>query len=197
MKVKNISTALLIALILTSCAPAVTLASLTETAMPMSTFTSIPPTATLIPTSVPETVVPTSEPIVSLSAAGPWLVYRHNALSLGYGDLRPTPEEFVILNQDGSGRATITLSRCNDQVNSFLMKGENSANYMADIGGDIYIFRPSQITGLLVYRQLWYSYCNTYFSGDDRGGLLASFYQALKDISPELIVYEMGVFQMS
>ncbi len=62
---------------------------------------------------------------------------------------------------------------------------------MADINGDIYIFRPSQTTGLLVYRQLWYSYCDTRFSGDEKGGLLASFYQSSKDVSPELILYEL------
>jgi hypothetical protein len=191
MNVKNINTALLIALILTSCTPAVTVVSPTEAAVPLPTFTSIPPTATLIPTSMPETAVPTSKPMVSLSAEGPWLVYRHNALSLGYADVGPKPEEFVILNQDVSGRATITLPRCNDQVNSFLMEGENSANYMAKIGWDIYVFRPSQATGMLVHRQLWYSYCNTYFSGDEKGGLLATFYQAANDVSPELILYEL------
>src|SRR5688572_12202760 len=103
MKVKNINTALLIALILTSCAPAVTVVSPTETIVPLPTFTSIPPTATFIPTSLPTTAVPTSEPIVSLSAEGPWFVYRHNALSLGYADVSGVPEEFVLLNQDDSG----------------------------------------------------------------------------------------------
>ena len=189
MKVKNINTALLIALILTSCAPAVTVVSPTETIVPLPTFTSIPPTATPVPALVPQTAVPTSEPRVSLSTEGPWLVYRHNALSLGYADVSGVPEEFVLVNQDGSGRTLITLPACD--VDAFLMEGENSANYMAEIGRDIYIFRPSQATGLLVYRQLWYSYCNTYFSGNKKGGLLASFYQASNDVSPELILYEL------
>jgi hypothetical protein len=189
MKVKNINTALLIALILTSCAPAVTVVSPTETIVPLSTFTSIPPTATPVTTLVPQTTVPTSEPIVSLSAEGPWLVYRYNALSLGYADVSGKPEEFVLLNQDGSGRTLITLPACD--IDAFLMDGDNSANYMAEIGGDIYIFRPHDATGLLVYRQLWYSYCNTYFSGDKNSGLLASFYQASNDVSPELILYEL------
>ena len=189
MKVKNIDIVLLVALILTSCAPAVTLVSPTDTAVPPPTFTAIPPTATLIPTFVPNTAVPTSEPIVSLSAEGPWLVYRHNAPSLGYAAVAGGPEEFVILNQDGSGRTLITLPECD--VNAFLMEGENSANYIAKMGSDIYIFRPSQAMGLLVYRQLWYSDCNTYFRGDKKGGLLVSFYQASKDVSPELILYEL------
>jgi hypothetical protein len=188
---KNINSALLIILILTSCTPAVTVISPTETAISLPTFTSIPPAATITPTQVRETIIPTTKPADSLSAVGPWLVYRHNTLSLGYADIGPTPEEFVLLNQNGSGRVLITLPTCNDQVNSFLMNGDNSANYLAKLGGDIYIFRPSQATGLLVYRQLWFSYCHTYFSGDETGGLLASFYQASKDVSPELILYEL------
>lgn len=191
MKVKNIKAVLLIALILTSCAPAVTVVSPTDTALPQPTFTAIPPTATLIPTFAPETAVPTSEPILSLSPEGPWLVYRHNALSLGYADVSGKPEEFVILNQDGSGRTLITLPDCDERVSAFLMEGENSANYIAKVGSDIYVFRPSQAAGLLVYRQLWYSDCQTFFSGDRKGGLLASFYQASNDVSPELILYEL------
>lgn len=191
MKVKNIATVSLIALILTSCAPALTFVPPTATALPLLTSTSIAPTVTFVSTPVQETEVPISEPTSSLSAAGPWLVYRHNALSLGYADVAGVPEEFVLLNQDGSGRTSITLPDCDDQVNEFLMQGVNSANGMAEIGRDIYLFRPTQATGLLVYRQLWYSACDTYFSGDVKGGLLASFYQASKEVSPELILYEL------
>ncbi len=138
-----------------------------------------------------ENLTPTSQPTLSRSAEGPWLVYRHNALSLGYADVGPTPEEFVLLNQDSSGRTLITLPDCDHLVNAFLMEGGNSANSMTDIGGDLYIFRPAQATGLLINRQLWYSYCDTYFSGNEKGGWLASFYQASKDVSPELILYEL------
>ncbi len=182
MKVKKINAALLISLILTSCAPSGTVLPPTETAMPLPAVSSFPQTAT---------IAPTSELAVSLSAGGPWLVYRHNALSLGGGGMGPAPEEFVLLNQDGVGRMSITLPDCDNQVNTFLMEGENSANSMVNIGGDIYIFRPSQATGLLVYRQLWYSDCQTYFNGHEKGGLLASFYQASNNVSPELILYEL------
>lgn len=189
MKVKNINTVLFVVLILASCAPAVTVVSPTETFTPLPTFASIPPTATLSSTSIPNTAVPTSESIVPLSTHGPWLVYRHNALTLGYADVPGKPEEFVIINQDGSGRTLITLPDCD--VDAFFMENDNSANYMANIGRDVYVFRPSQATGLLVYRQLWFSYCGTYFSGNEKGGLLTSFYQASKDVSPELILYEL------
>ncbi len=191
MKVKNINTVVLITLILTSCAPTGTVLPPTETAAPAPTVSPVPLTAALAPTPMPQAVAPTSESAVSLSAGGPWLVYRHNALSLGGGGMGPTPEEFVLLNQDGQGRILITLPDCNNRVNPFLMEGENSANYMANIGEDIYLFRPSQATGLLMYRQLWYSDCQTYFSGNKKSGLLATFYQAADDVSPELILYEL------
>jgi GH35 family endo-1,4-beta-xylanase len=55
MKIKNVVTVLLIAIILASCAPAVTHMPLTETAIPpTSTFTPIPPTPTITPTPAPE-----------------------------------------------------------------------------------------------------------------------------------------------
>jgi len=187
MKVKNITTVLFIAVILTSCAPAGMAVSSTETAVPLPTASPIPPTATFIPTRVPETAVPTIEPIVSLAAEGPWLVYRYNVPSLERGEMGPEPEEFVFLNQDGSGRTLITLYG----ANTFLMESENAANYMAKIEWDIYVFRPSQATGLDICHQLWYLGCHTFYSGDEKGGLLASFYQASNDVSPELILYEL------
>lgn len=191
MKIKNINAVLLISLILISCAPAGPVYLPAETVTLLPTFTSIPPKAILIPPPMPETAVPTSELIDSLATHGPWLVYRHNALSLGYADVPGVPEEFVILNQDGVGRMTITLPDCDNRVSTFLMDNEDAGNYIAKIGGDIYIFRPSQATGLLVYRQVWYSDCQTFFNGNEKGGLLASFYQASNDVSPELILYEL------
>jgi len=191
MKVKNINTVLLVALILTSCAPAVTVVSQTETAVPMSTFTPIPLTATVTPTLSPENLEPTREPTGSLSAEGPWLVYLHNSPSMGFADVMPVAAEFVILNQDGSGRTSITLPECSGQVNTFLMESGNSVNYMAQYDGGLYLFRPSQATAMLVYRQLWYSICNTFFTGDEKGGLLASIHQAANDSVPELMIYEL------
>src|SRR5215207_4094312 len=133
MKVKNINTVLLVALILTSCAPAVTVVSLTETTVP--TFSPVPPIATVAPTLTPENVVPTSEPTAALSSEGPWLIYVHNSPSPGFADLSPVAAEFVILNQDGSGRTSITMPECYGQVNTFLMNGENSVNYMTQYAG--------------------------------------------------------------
>jgi hypothetical protein len=191
MKFKNINAVLFIALILTSCAPAITVVSPTETAVPMPTFTPIPPTATVAPTLTPENVEPTSEPTGPLSAEGPWLVYLHNSPRLGFADLSPVPPEFVILNQDGSGRASITLPECYGRVDTFLMEGGNLVNHIMQHNGGLYLFRPSDATGMLVYRQLWYSVCHTYFNGDEKGGLLASIYQAADDAVPELIIYEL------
>src|SRR5512138_2089612 len=108
MKVKNVNSVLLVALILASCAPAVPIVSPTETAVPMPVFSPVALTATIPPTSVPENSAPASEPTVYLSVDGPWLVYRHNALSMGYADVAGDPEEFVILNQDGVGRLSVT-----------------------------------------------------------------------------------------
>jgi WD40 repeat protein len=106
---------------------------------------------------------------------------------MGGGEMGPTPEEFVLLNQDGSGHTLITLYG----DDSFLMEGDNSANYMVEIDGDIYVFRPSEAKGLHICRQVWYLGCHTFFSGDEKGGLLASFYQDSDDVSPELILYEL------
>ena len=162
-----------------------------EPAVPLPTFSPVRSTAAIAPTPVPETVVPTSKPTGTLSAEGPWLVYLHNSPSLGFADLGPIPAEFVLLNQDGSGRTLITLPECYDQVDAFLMKGGSSVNYMLPYDGGLYLFRPSAATGLLVYRQLWYSVCNTFFTGDEKGGLLASTYQAEDSAVPELIIYEL------
>ena len=189
MKVKNINTVLLVALILTSCAPAVTVVSLTETTVP--TFSPVPPIATVAPTLTPENVVPTSEPTATLSTEGPWLLYVHNSPRPGFADSESVPPEFVILNQAGSGHTSFILPECHGQVNRFLMEGENSVNYMTQYDGGLYIFRPFEATGMLVYQRLWYSFCNTFFTGDEKGGLLASTYQAEDSAVPELIIYEL------
>ena len=186
MKVKNINTILLVSVILTSCAPAVTVVSPTETAVPLPTISPVPATTTTAPTLTPENVVPTGEPTAPLSAEGPWLIYVHNSPSAGFADLSPVAAEFVLLNQDGSGRTLITLPECYGQVDTFLMDGGNLVNYMAQYDGGLYLFRPSEGTGMLVYQR-----CKTFFSGDEKGGLLASIYQAADDAAPELIIYEL------
>jgi len=55
MKIKNIVTVLLVAIILVSCAPAAKVVS-TEAIIPTSTFTPIPPTSTITPTPAPENI---------------------------------------------------------------------------------------------------------------------------------------------
>jgi WD40 repeat protein len=134
---------------------------------------------------------PTNEPISALSAEGPWLVYVHNSPRPGFADLEEIPPEFVFLNQDGSGRTSMTLSGCYDQVSVFLMQGGEAEGYLAQYGSGLYLFRPSEAAGILVHQDSWYPVCNTFYSGDEKGGLLASFYQASKDVSPELILFEL------
>lgn len=195
MNVNHINGVLLVALILTSCAPAVTSVVPSETDVAMATFTPIPSTVTTTPTLTPENSRLTSEPAGLLSEEGPWLVYLHNVPDLGYGDRMPVAPEFVILNHDGSGGTLITLPECRHKVDDFLMESGNPTNYMVDMGSGIYwgiyIFRPSQATGMLVYEQLWYSVCATFFTGDEKGGLLASTYRASDDTAPELMIYEL------
>jgi hypothetical protein len=106
-------------------------------------------------------------------------------------DISEVPPEFVLLNQDGSGRTSITLP-CSRDVNTFFMDGANSANYMAQYADGLYLFRPSENTGMVVRGMNWgYPDCQRNFNGDEKGGLLASFYQAANDVSPELILYEL------
>ena len=191
MKVKNLHTVLLVVLILISCAPAATVAPSTQATVPLPTSSSIPPTVTIAPTLTPENVVPTNEPTVPLSTEGPWLVYVHNFPRMGFADVGPVPPEFVLMNQDGSGRTLITLPECHGQVDTFLMEGGNSVNHTMLHDGGLYVFRPSEARGLLVYQELWYSVCKTFFSGDEKGGLLASIYQAAEAAAPELMIYEL------
>lgn len=189
MKIKIIVTVLLVALT-TSCGPART-AVPSETTAPMHTPSPIPRTATAAPTRTPAVAVPTSEPATALSKKGPWLLYVHNSPRPGFADLEAIPPEFVFLNQDGSGRTSMALSRCYDQVSAFLMQGGEAQGYLAQYGGGLYLFRPSEAAGMRLHQDSWYPICNTFYSGDEKGGLLASFYQASKDVSPELILFEL------
>jgi WD40 repeat protein len=154
----------------------------TASATPLPTRT---PTETLTPT-------PTLTPVPHLlSPQGPWLLYLHNIPRPAMMDLAGVPAEFVLINQDGSGRTSIKLP-CSRDVNAFLMDSGNSTNYMAPYAGGVYLFRPSEATGMLVRGMNWgYPPCQTFFNGDEKGGLLPSFYQASNDVSPELILYEL------
>jgi hypothetical protein len=189
MKIKIIVTVLLVTLTV-SCVPATT-AGPSETTAPPPIPSPIPPTATAAPTRTPAVVVPTSQPATALSAEGPWLVYVHNSPRPGFADLEAIPPEFVFLNQDGSGRTSMTLPGCYDQVSTFLMQSGDAEGYLAQYGSGLYLFRTSEAAGMLVHQDYWYPICNTFYSGDEKGGLLASFYQAAKDVSPELILFEL------
>lgn len=191
MNVKNIHTILLIALILTSCAPAVTVVSPAETAVPIPTVSPLPST-TIAPTRLPENITPTSKPTGSLSADGPWLLYVHNSPLPPMPGSDEVPPEFILLNQDGSGRTSILSPGCyHGGVDKFLMEGPNAVNYIAPYEDGLYLFRPAEATGILFYKTYWYSVCQTFFNGDEKGGLLASIYQATDDAVPELIIYEL------
>ena len=192
MKIKIIVTVLFVALTM-SCAPA-TVVVPSETPASVSTFTPVlpgatqapPPSATVAPTLTPENGGLTSEPTGSLSAAGPWLLYVHNSPSPGMPGSDPVPPEFILLNPNGSGRTPITLPYCYDQVSAFLMEGENSTNYLAQYGDGLYLIRPSEATGMMVYPS-----CKAFYHGDEKGGLLASFYRSAEDAAPELIIFEL------
>jgi WD40 repeat protein len=154
----------------------------TASATPLPTRT---PTETLAPT-------PTRTPAPHLlSPQGPWLFYLHNIPRPAMMDLAGIPPEFVLLNQDGSGRTSITVP-CSRDVNAFLMGSGNSANYMAPYAGGLFLFRPSENTGMVVLEMNWeYPACSNNYSGDEKGGLLDYFYQADSHVSPELILYEL------
>ena len=191
MKIKNINKVFLTFFILTSCVPAITVVSPTGTAVSKPANSPVPPAVTLSPTLIPENILPTNEPTSALSAEGPWLIYVHNSPRLGFADQNSVAAEFVLLNQDGSGRTSITLPECYGRVDGFFMEGENSINYLAQYDGGMYVFRPSEATGMLVYRRLWYPICNTFFAGDEGGGLLASIFYSTDEAAPELIIYEL------
>jgi WD40 repeat protein len=152
-------------------------------------------TDTPLPTRLPtETLTPTSTLTSAphlLSLQGPWLLYLHNIPRPAMMDISEVPAEFVLLNQDGSGRTSIPLP-CSSDVNTFLMDSGSAANYMVPYAGGLYLFRPSEATGMVVLgTSQGYPTCQLSFNGDEKGGLLTSFYQAASDVSPELIIYEL------
>lgn len=181
-------TVLLVALILTSCAPAVPVVSPTETVVRLPTFTSIPQMATPPPTQTPEHPTATMAPAVPLDAQGPWLLYVRNSPRPGMMDVSEVPPEFILLNQDGSGFTPITLD---SSVDHFLMNGLNSANDMAPYDDRLYLFRPSEATGVAICGTMLYFCSDSFFTGDETGGLLTSIDQAADDSAPELRIYEL------
>lgn len=179
MKVKNINTVLLITLILTSCTPA-TVISPTETVMPIATFSPVPPITTVAPTHTPEKLVSTSEPTSPLYAEGPWLLYVRNSPRQGMYDVPSVDPEFILVNEDGSGHTPIALD---GSLYHFLTGGSNSLNYLARYDDRLYLFRPSDATGRVIFDVL--------LTNDEKGGLLASTYQPNDAAVPEMIIYEL------
>jgi len=161
-------------------------------ALQTASATSFPthlPTETLTPTP---TITPTLTPVPNLlSSQGPWLLYLHNNPRPAMADISEVPSEFVLLNQDGSGRTTVTLP-CYSDADTFFKDSGNSTNYMVQYADGLYLFRPSDATGMVILRMnLGYPTCRSFFNGDEKGGLLGSFYKASDDVSPELILYEL------
>ena len=99
----------------------------TASATPIPTRT---PTETLTPTPTLPTLTPVPR---LLSPQGPWLLYLHNIPRPGMMDIPEVPAEFILMNQDGSGRTSIPVP-CYRDANAFLMDSGISANYIASYG---------------------------------------------------------------
>jgi WD40 repeat protein len=107
-------------------------------------------------------------------------------------DVPGVDPEFILLNQDGSGRTAISVPACGD-VNAFLLLRPNAGNYMinyrASNYGGTYLFRPAQAEGLHAYGG--FPPCNTSLSSDEKGTLLAVMDYPQKGATPELVIYEL------
>jgi hypothetical protein len=186
---------LFVLLSVSACQPASTVFSSTQ-----PTSTQIPiiePTSTEAVIPLPTFALPTATPVPTkvtsmLTPNGPWLVYLRNYPHPGMADLPDVMAEFGMLNQDGSGLTIIDSSNCREgEVNDFLLNGSDTTSYMAWLADGLYLFRPSEATGILVNQELWFSRCHTFYSGDEKGGFLASIHQTAYDVIPELIMYEL------
>jgi WD40 repeat protein len=137
----------------------------TASATPLPTR---PPTETLTPTATPMPAS-TSTPLL-LSPQGPWLAYLRYGLS--------------IVNQDGTGRTILEDAVCGGGGIR-----ENPSNHLVIFPGKVFLVQPES-TWKLIYRE-WPT-CGTDFTGDEKGGLLASIdYQSTPDALPELRIYEL------
>jgi WD40 repeat protein len=136
----------------------------TASATPLPTH---PPTETLAPTAT-RMPTSTSTPLL-LSRQGPWLAYLRYGLS--------------IVNQDGTGKTILEDPAC--------MGGgiqENPLNRLVIFPGAVYLVQP-EATWKLIYRE--WPPCGTDFTGDEKGGFLASIYLTAPDSLPELRIYEL------
>ncbi len=147
-----------------------------ETNAPIPTFTPVP----LQPTSTP---TPTIEPTVPLSVEGPWLVLRGQRYMLEGGRYR---SRFDLFDENGPGHITIITINPGDDINPYLLNGDNSDNYLSFISGNPYLIRPLQNIGISLFDNRLSTY-----SGDANSGLLASTYQASGESAPELLIYNL------
>ena len=149
----------------TTTPPETSVPSFTITSEPKSTLESeIETPVADTPTAVPK--VPETTP--ALTPNGPWLAY------LQYG--------LTIVNQDGTGRTILDDLECGGTGIQ-----ENPLNRLVVFPRSVYLVQPDA-TWMRIYRD-WP--CDTAFTGDEKGGLLASIYQSTPDAPPELQILEL------
>jgi hypothetical protein len=108
---------------------------------------------------------------------------------LGAYDVADVPPDFILLNQDGSGRTPVKLLGCNrDELDRYFRERSHSSSYMARYDPGLYLFQPTDAVGILLDERRMYPTCPTYFNGDEKDGLLAS---VVEGAVPELIIYEL------
>ena len=149
----------------TTTPPETSVPSFTITPEPKSTIES--ETETLV-ADTPTTVPNVTEATPVLTPNGPWLAY------LRYG--------FTIVNQDGTGRTIVDELECGATGIQ-----ENLLNRLVIFPRSVYLVQP-QATWTRIYRE-WP--CDTAFTGDENGGLLASMYHSTPDAPPELQIHEL------
>ncbi len=176
--------------------------TLTPESTPAASPTSPSPIATTTITttpSTPDTFEPTATPHISaLSPEGPWLVYRQDI----YYGMSERYDKLIVMNQDGSGRTLIKVNGCAGMgdINPLvkvpgcdsdypLLLEEDPSSRIVNFSGRIMLIQPFQAAGKLLY-QGWPS-LHTAFTGDNKGGFLASLSAPAEDAIPELHIYTL------
>jgi hypothetical protein len=157
----------------------------------MAVDVSHPPTETLTPTAIRMPTL-TSAPSL-LSSQGPWLLYLHTIPRSGSMEIGvpAVPEKFMLVNQDGSERTPIHFIPAQDE-NTFLTDRGSAKKYLVSYAGELYLFRPSDAKVMSIGEaHCGYPFCPDDLGSDDKGVVLAKFYQAADDVSPELVLYEL------
>lgn len=163
---------MLVTFLLASCTLA-TKSTPPETSVPTSTITSEPKSTleseikTLV-VDIPTVVPKVTEATPALTPNGPWLAYLRYGLS--------------IVNQDSTGRTILDDLECGGGIQ------ENPLNRLVIFPQSVYFVQP-EATWMRIYRG-WPT-CHTDFTGDEKGGFLASIYRTTPDNLPELRIYEL------